>query len=209
MRILNSTKKWAEWWQKRKIDWDKSYLQTWNHPHRALTIGILKTFNWISLLEIGCGAGANLVSIVKNFEHKQIGGVDINADAIETARNTLKGAILKVGPGDDVMMSDKSADVILTDMFLIYVGPRQIHKYIKEIKRLSRSHVILCEFHEKSFWKRLWIRYNSGYFIYDYHKLLEKHGFYDIISYKIPKDLWPGGLQEKIGYIIKAKTPQR
>lgn len=210
MRLLNSTKKWSKWWRLREIDWNQAYLQTWNHPHRYLISSVLKTFNWISLIEIGCGAGANLVNIVKNFPNKQLGGIDVNKDAITLAKETLKGALLKVGSGDDIMMSDKATDVVLTDMLLIYVSPSRIDSYIKEIKRLCRSHIVLCEFHEPSFYGRIKLRAKEGYFAHDYRKLLEKHGFYDIEIMKLPKEAWPeSDLQQKQAFIIKAKAPKR
>src|SRR3990167_10714890 len=114
MRFLNSTNKWKRWWRERKIDWAKDYLSTWNHPHRYMISAILNTFPWISLIEIGCGAGANLVNIIKHFQGKQLGGIDISEGAIDVAKKTLKGALLKVGSGEDVMLSDDSTDVILT-----------------------------------------------------------------------------------------------
>ena len=133
----------------------------------------------------------------------------INPDAIELAKKTLTGAILKVGSGDDVMMSDKSADVILTDMYLIYMDSRKINQQIKEIKRLARSWIILCEFHSESWYDRMKVRFHDGYFMHNYKTLLEKHGFYDLTFYKLTPELWPGGgLQEKYGYIIKAKVPR-
>ena len=206
---LRTTKEHSAYWRNRKIDWNKDYLQTWNHPHRFLISGILRTIPWISLFEIGCGAGANLVNIIKCFQGKtiQLGGSDINADAIEVAQQVLKGAVLKVGSGDDVIMSDDSTDIVLTDRMLIYVGPRKIDVYIREIKRIAREYAVLCEFHEKNLWKRLKLRFNTGYYSYDYIKLLRKHGFYDMITYRLPPEAWPGDTYPS--YIIVAKVEPR
>lgn len=207
---IKTTKDHLEYWQNRKIDWDASYLQTWNHPHRYLITHVLKSFNWYSLFEIGCGAGANLVNIVKQIPERQVGGIDINADAIALAEQTFKGGSFKVGDALDIMMSDKGTDVLLSDMCLIYAGPKKIHEYIKEIKRVTRNRVLFCEFHHESLWKRWWLRLRTGYNAYDYKKLLKKHGFYDIQVWKIPEESWPGGNPQKtFGYIILAKVPRR
>jgi len=207
--MIRTTENHKKYWQERKIDWNQSYLQTWSHPHRFLISAVLKEIGWMSLFEIGCGAGANLVNIIKSFPGKkiQLGGSDINLDAIKTAQEALKGAILKVGSGDDVIMSDDSTDIVLTDRMLIYVGPRQINKYIKEIKRIARSYVILCEFHSPSLYDRIKLRWTSGYNAYDYRKLLEKHGFYDIQLVKIPPEVWLGDTYPS--FIIKAKVQPR
>lgn len=205
-----TTSQWSSWWQNRKIDWGESYLSTWNHPHRHMITSVLKTFEWQSLLEVGCGAGANLMNIIKCIGKKQLGGIDINADAIEMAQKSFNGAFFKVSSVEDMMMSDSSVDVVLSDMTLIYVGPRKINKVIKEIKRVARLRVVLCEFHMESWFQRIMMRLKSGYNAYDYVKLLEKHGFHDVIRYKIPKEAWPGGgWQEKCGYVITAKVPRR
>ncbi len=173
--------------------------------------GMLKTLQgWMSLFEVGCGSGANLINIVKHFDSVQLGGCDINADAIESGNKSLKGVHLKIGAGDDIMMSDNSVDVVLSDMMLIYVDPRKIDTYIKEMRRIGRKYIVLCEFHSRSWWRRLVLRWNSGYHAYNYKKLLEKHGFYDVVLTKVPEQLWPGGQpQKEYAFIIRATMPKR
>lgn len=206
---LRSTKKHKKYWANRKIDWQKAYLETWNHPHRFVISNLLKMVPWLSLVEVGCGPGPNLVNIVKTIQNRQVGGIDINPEAIELARKTFPGGMFKVGTGDDVMLSDKSTDVVLSDMHLIYVGPREIKKYLGEIKRIARNYVVLSEFHSTSFWQRLWVRLTTGYNAHNYKKLLDKMGFYDVMMYKMKPEDWPGGgMQEKIGYIILARVPK-
>lgn len=203
-----NTQYWTKWWADRKIDWKVSYTDTWNHPHRTLISWVLGKFPWVSLLEVGCGSGANIINIIKHHKGKQVGGIDVNPDAIKLAKETFEGAYLKVGSVEDIPMSDKSTDIILSDMTLIYIGPRRIDGALKELRRVARDRVVLCEFHVKSPWQRFKIWRESGYHAHNYQKLLEKHGFYDIILYKLPKEAWPGGYQEKHGYIITAKVPK-
>lgn len=204
-----TTKQHKKFWEQRQINWQTDYLDTWKHPHRTLISQILATMPWISLIEIGCGPGANLKNILSTNKKPfiQIGGVDINPDAIALANKTFTNGMFKVSSGDDMMLSDKSCDVILSDMTLIYVG--QIDKYLNEIKRVTRNYVVLCEFHSKSWWKRwgLWLR--TGYHAYDYAKLLEKHSFYDIGWYKIPDQMWPDAQNNDFRYIFVARVPKR
>lgn len=216
LKFFRSTNHHKKYWAERKIDWKQSYTSTWNHPHRMLISAVLKGFNWLSLIEVGCGSGANLINIVKVFPGRQVGGVDVNADAIEQAQKTFNGGFFKVCSGDDIMMSDDSTDVVLTDMALIYVAPKEIEKYLQEIKRIGRHWVIFCEFHSNSWWQRMKLRFTSGYYAYNYDKLLSKAGFYDIIKFKLRPEDWPrdwpngnpkigGGPQKDFAYIIKAK----
>ena len=212
LKFLRTTQYHKKYWAERKINWATSYTSTHNHPHRFLISKVLGTFKWLSLIEIGCGSGANLINIIKSFPGRQVGGVDVNRDAIEEAKKYLNGAYLKVNSGDDVMMSDDSTDVVLSDMCLIYVGPRKIRNYLKEMKRIGRHHIVLCEFHSDSWWNRMALRFNSGYYAYNYDKLLKKLGFYDIIKLKLRPEDWPeedgtpgGEPQKTFCYIIKAR----
>src|SRR3990167_8142383 len=134
LKFFRSTNHHKKYWRYRKINWKNSYSSTWNHPHRALISAVLKGFNWLSLIEVGCGSGANLINIVKVFPGRQVGGVDVNPDAIAEAQKSFNGGFFKVCSGDDIMMSDDSTDAVLSDMCLIYVGPGQIEKYLNEIK---------------------------------------------------------------------------
>lgn len=209
MNIFKTTKHYKDWWTNRKADWKISYLDTWNHPHRYFLVGILKHLRWLSLLEIGCNAGPNLANIVKNIPGRQVGGIDVNPEAIALAEKTFKGGYFRVNSADDIMMSDNSTDVVLSDACLIYVGPRKIHKYLREIKRIGRNYLVLCELHSESWLKRIMLRLRSGYFAYNWPRLLRGEGLYDVNTYKIPRDMWPGTPWEEFGYVIVAKIPKR
>jgi ubiquinone/menaquinone biosynthesis C-methylase UbiE len=190
--MYKTTKQHHKYWSGRKIDWVKDYQSTWNHPHRGLLTRMLHSIQFESLFEVGCGGGANLVRIVKDLGSRQLGGCDVNPEAIEACEKALKGGVFEVSRGDDILMSDKSADVVLSDMTLIYVDPVDIDKYLKEYKRIARSYVMLCEFHSESWWKRQVARFTSGYHVYNYKKRLQKQGFWDIYIQQIPEQLWPG-----------------
>lgn len=214
-RFFRTTKTHANYWKNRKIDWRKDYLSTWNHPHRQVIKNLLLGMPWMSLMEIGCGAGANLAQIAVGIQNRkfQLGGTDINAEAIEVAKNNgfFKDGNFLVCPNDDVMMSDKSTDVVLSDMSLIYMDQRKIHKTLKEFKRIGRNWLVMCEFDSTKWWKRWWVKSISGYNVYDYKKLLDTHGFYDIIKYKLTNQDWPGSegtYQEGLRYIIIARIPK-
>ena len=145
---LATEKKHKKYWEDRKIDWNQAYMSTWDHPHRQMLVDILKKLKWGSLFEVGCACGPNLVKIVKEIPNVQVGGTDVSSDAIDLAKKTFQSAYLTVGSADDILMSDDSTDIVLTDMTLIYVS--QIDKAIKEIKRVARNYVLLCELHSPS-----------------------------------------------------------
>lgn len=209
MNIFKSTEEHKKYWKNRKIDWKISYLDTWDHPHRKVLVYMLSRIPWISLVEIGCGSGANLKQIIKTLPNKQLGGIDINKDAINLAKETFKGGLFFICSADNIMMSDKSTDILLSDMTLIYVDNWNIKKYLKEIKRITRKYVVLCEFHHSNWFMRIWLKWTSGYNAYNWKKLLQDNDFYDIIEYKLSEEDWPGGNPQKtFGSIFVAKVPK-
>jgi len=204
-RMFTSTKKNERYWKNRKIDWQQAYW-TPNHSHRELIMKALERFNFGSIFEIGCGAGANLQRIHELYPKTQFGGIDINNDAIVLAKKLLPQAqILDVGVADDIYFSDNSIDVIFTDATLIYIGLDKINAVMKEITRIARNGIVLCEFHSESWWKRLLLKFFSHLNAYNYKKLLEKYGAYDIQITKIPKEKWPVLPWIKYGYIISCR----
>lgn len=204
--MFKTTNQQKQYWLNRKIDWKTQYLDTWNHPHRQLIVWALETFPWVSLWEVGCGPGANLVRIVKEMKGRQVGGSDISPEAIALARTTFTGGKFHVEAADNILLSDDSVDVILSDATMIYYSPSTIDKAIGEMVRVARNHVVLCEFHEKSWWKRLKLRWNTGYNAYDYQTLLEKHGCHSIQIIKIPPEFWDGFPWQPFGHIIIAQV---
>ena len=192
------------YWKNRQLDWIPSYF-TPDHVHRELIIKALRGMKFGSVLEIGCGAGANLYKISQRFPGVEIGGIDINKEAIETCKKLMpEAAVFEVSSADKMFLQDKSADVVLTDACLIYIDPLHINKVMKEIKRVSRKYVLFVEFHSIRWWNRLCLRLYDGYNAYNYRKLLKKHGFYDIEVYKIKDSEWPGW--GSFGFVIAAKN---
>jgi len=214
LNFLKTTDTHKDYWKNRKINWIDHYAKTWDHPHRQFIIDKLKTMRWISVIEVGCACGPNLARIASHFPRADIGGIDINPDAIATARawfqdifkGTLRRSWFKVNSGDDIMISDGSTDVILSDMTLIYVGPDQIKKYLSEMKRVTRNYIMLMEFHSRNPLKRLWLKWKSGYNCYNYKELLEGLGFYNISVDKLPPNLWDNHEPQKtFAYLITAQ----
>src|SRR3990167_6841462 len=93
---------WLRWLDRNTTEYWTDYLKTWDHPHRHIISAVLNRFHWISLFEIGCGSGPNLANILNYHKNKQLGGLDLNPLAIEVAQKQFRGALLKVGTGEDM-----------------------------------------------------------------------------------------------------------
>ena len=183
------------------------YAKTWNHPHRFIIASYLRQIDWGSLFEVGCGSGPNIINLARLFRGKQLGGIDINKTAIKVLNGLAKGGLFKVGSGENIMMSDKSTDIVLSDAYLIYIDPRHIKKHLKEFKRIARKQIILREYHSFSWIERQKLRIFSGRHAYDYKKLLEQLGFYDVQIYKLPPV--EADNEQKFRSLIVARTTLR
>ena len=73
---MKTTEEHTKYWSERKIDWVKSYLELWNHPHRNYLSYRCSLFPWQSMIEVGCASGPNLFHFIKRFPGRDIGGVD-------------------------------------------------------------------------------------------------------------------------------------
>lgn len=203
---LFSTKHHSDWWTGRQINWATDYLSTWDHPHRKYLLSKLRELSFRSVFEIGSGPGANLLQITKHLPGVAVGGCDVNPEAIKLAQETFgPSSLFVVSSADELMMSDQSCDLGLSDMTLIYVDPLHIKKYLKELVRISRRNIVLVEFYHPSFWKRLKMTL-AGRYTHNYPSLLESLGCVDIQTHKMPSVLWPGAKDNDYRYLIMAKT---
>jgi ubiquinone/menaquinone biosynthesis C-methylase UbiE len=202
---MNKFKSPTKYWQRRKINWNQSYW-TPGHPHRLLILKEMLRFPFKSVYEVGCAAGANLANIHSVFKGAEVGGTDVNEDAIEQARKNLPYAKdLEVGTAEDIFFSDKSIDVVITDATLLYVSPLKIKKVVKEMARVTRNGIVLCEPYKEHWWQRFNLWCKEGLYVHNYPKLLSDAGFYDIKLTKMTAKDWPDSLWYTAGYIISAK----
>lgn len=106
-----SSNKNNKFWRERRIDWKASYFNL-DHFHRKTIIDIIQQLEDTgkpvkSVLEIGCGAGANLYNIKKAFPNIKIAGCDINADAIATAKELFTGMKTEDGSAKEYKETDR------------------------------------------------------------------------------------------------------
>jgi len=80
-----------EWiWRSRHLyrhGWAQGYLGTISHPHRNQIVEAVSLFSPLdSVLEVGCASGANLVNLRERLPGTRLIGIDINRQAIDTAK---------------------------------------------------------------------------------------------------------------------------
>ena len=91
--------------------------------------------------------------------------------------------------------------VVLCDAVLMYIGPNNIKQVLKEIVRISKKSVIICEQHTNgnSFYDDKWI--------HNYDVLLKNiSGIQSVIFHSISDDIWRGDWSKYGKIIVVEKT---
>jgi len=199
-------------WKYRHIfdkRWAEKYISenSLSHPHRKLLVEKILKHKPQSILEIGCASGPNLILLAQKLPQSKLTGLDISRSAVQAGRKYLelqniKNVKLETGNILDLKkFADKSFDIVFTDATLIYVGPDNIKKVIREMARICRTTLVLNEWHsilEKSFPHRF-------QWVHNYQSLFKEIVPSEEIKLtKISEDVWPGNWA-KYGYIIEIK----
>jgi ubiquinone/menaquinone biosynthesis C-methylase UbiE len=198
-------------WGGEDTDWINSYRNSTEHPHRKLLIEKISGVKPVSILEVGCNCGPNLFLLAKIFPMAELTGVDINSMAVQKGnewfeQEGIKNIKLIACKAEELeQFSDNAFDVVFTDALLIYFGPDKIKKVIKEMIRVSGKELILLEWNDFANEKNSLGKYDK-HWVRNYKSLLK--GFVseeNIITEKIPEDLWPDNNWQKYGAVIEVK----
>jgi ubiquinone/menaquinone biosynthesis C-methylase UbiE len=176
------------------------------HPQRGLLMDALASYEPIdSALEVGCGAGPNLVLLARRTTKARLVGIDVNRRAIAVgrahfARNDLRNVELKVGRATALsQFPDGSFDVVFTDAALIYVGPERIQGVVAEMVRIARRGLVFMEYGSPNGTTQ-----RNAHWAHDWQALLSQHVPAEHIELqKITPATWPGVWAE-YGYLVNA-----
>lgn len=141
------------------------------HPHRQQILDSVALFSPVaSILEVGCGYGANLVRLRESFPDTELHGVDINPQAIAFVLNHFKhqtgrAVLLRIGCANRLgFVADKSIELVITDAVLMFVAPDNIRETLAELGRVSHRGMILNEYQISG---ALEGQYEGGRWVYD------------------------------------------
>ena len=112
----------------------------------------INEFEPVSVLELGCGSGRNLVYIKQKNPECALYGVEINPEAITAAKSQLGSEfkILSNSIYDLDNIESKSIDVVFTSGVLMHIASDKI-SYIKaNLNRIAKKAIIHYELHGPS-----------------------------------------------------------
>jgi SAM-dependent methyltransferase len=118
----------------------------WHVGMREITGALLRdrlASGHLSLLDAGCGTGGFLAWAVAEGSFDRLAGVDISAEAVELARDTVPGADLHVAPVHDLPFADGSFDVAVLNDVLQHVEEREVDAGLRELRRVLRPDGVL------------------------------------------------------------------
>ena len=151
-----------------------------------------------SFLELGCNCGPNL-EMLRKLGYHNLGGVEINADAVELMRDLfpeLYGDVsVETGSLEETLprLSANSADVIFTVAVLMHVHPDS-HEVFSEMVRVARKHIVVLEPEFA----------NCNYvFSRNYRRVFHRLGCTQLRALKIGIDQTPDLLRDYHGVIIR------
>ena len=121
-----------------------------NKTSKWLAEDIFSSFSPTSFLELGCGAGRNLLHIAMKYPNVNIYGVDINSNAIDCATKQLAIYNPELKCGSIYELSgypDSSIDIVYTAGVLMHIPHDKAKSVIAEMHRIAKKAVIHFELH--------------------------------------------------------------
>jgi pseudaminic acid biosynthesis-associated methylase len=135
-----------------------------------------------TVLEVGCNAGWNLLAILEVDASIDCHGVDINAGAVNEARE--QGITAEVGSALEIAskFGHESMDVVFTAGVLIHVPPDDLKRVMQQIIDTSVKYIIAVEYHAKDEEEVEYRGHSGKLWKRDYGKLYQDMGC-TLISY--------------------------
>ena len=97
------------------------------------------------ILEVGCNTGMQLVGLqAAGFEN--LYGIELQAYAVEKARDFVRGANILQGSGFDLPFKDNYFDLVCTNGVLIHIAPADLPRIMGEMVRCSGRYIMGYEY---------------------------------------------------------------
>jgi ubiquinone/menaquinone biosynthesis C-methylase UbiE len=159
------------------------------HKEEQMLMGLLKTFGFDSILEVGCGYGRVTKLVLRNFPKvKKMKAIDISPHQIQNARRyvTDKRVVFDLGNVKDMeelkWKDDENYDLVIAVSVLMHIPLEEIELAIKNMVEISNKHIVNID------WFRPTIAIQEGYcFAHDYTRLYKKFGIKEVQVVPITK----------------------
>lgn len=143
------------WWRYRHLI-DGSYREAPSpsaptDPHREQLWSLIAPISPESLIEVGCGDGANLALFARKAPALRLSAVDVNPLALGIAEQRVRAEGGTAGKfhrssAEQLPFADGSTDVALSDAVFMYLPPAQATTALREMRRVARRQIIVHTF---------------------------------------------------------------
>lgn len=103
--------------------------------------GLVKDLDFQKVLEIGCGEGVFMYHLKDYLQGKEVNGIDIDPQELETAKKNVSFAKLQAASGEQLPFPDKSFDLVFCCEVLEHVEDPE--KVLREMKRVAAKYCIV------------------------------------------------------------------
>lgn len=101
----------------------------------------------LSILEIGCNIGINLMGLSYLFPDAKLDGIEINREAAAIAQNNIgkRGVIFN----DSILafIPPNKYDLVFTRGVLIHINPEHLTEVYKKMNDLSNQYIVMVEYY--------------------------------------------------------------
>jgi pseudaminic acid biosynthesis-associated methylase len=125
------------------------------------------------ILEVGCNTGMQLACL-KNMGFTNLYGVELQAYAVEKAKQFTSGINVIQGSAFDLPFKDNFFDLVFTSGVLIHIDPKNLPTVFAEMQRCSRKYIWGFEYYAEQV-TAINYRGNEGFlWKADYGKIFRK-----------------------------------
>ncbi|WP_310391680.1 pseudaminic acid biosynthesis-associated methylase [Hymenobacter sp.] len=128
-------------------EWNEFYRSTWGHSKLEMNeefIGDLA--REARILEVGCNTGMQLMGL-QAAGFTNLYGIEIQAYAVEKAREFVRGVNVMQGSGLDLPFKDGFFDLVCTNGVLIHIAPDDLPRMMAEMVRCSSRYIMGYEYY--------------------------------------------------------------
>lgn len=170
------------YWNTRGKKYYEEFFETEYYKYEIffqdLLIDELRSFEFSSIFEAGCGFGWNVKRIKKEFPQVKIGGLDFSFPQLRNSKFYQSDIIIPVALGDNFFMPLKNNvfDIGFTMGVYMNIHPDKIDKAIDELLRVSKKYIIHLEWDQSNTRRELREKriFKTNIVSHDYKKLYEK-----------------------------------
>ena len=154
--------KYLEFWENKGVE----PAQPFNEDKKRIIRNILKDYDYLTVLEFGCGNG-ELSQLIKEKEC-HLTGVDISEDRLQMNTDIDARLLLDITNSDYLF---PVSDLVICSHFLLHIKPEDIELVVKKMVGFSSKYIIVIEPNVETITGE-WEYYN---FKHNYNKLFDKY----------------------------------